>query len=252
MPISENMWPRTFWNYKGGLYAETHYSMIVGRYNYEKGKYMSQKIEEMASFFDARIEGYDDHMKSNCEYYEDFYEAVGACVPQDAKEVLILGCGTGADLGVLMKRCQDANFTCVDLSSEMLKAMTARFPEAPIQLIKGSYFQVGYNKKYDAVVAVMTMHHWTYEEKIELYRKIKDDLKPGGIYVEGDYYVGLERERELMKRRTMLLADSDPGQYYHIDIPYNQNTQRQLYALAGFSGMEVAFAFKGDEVHKVF
>lgn len=56
-------------------------------------------LERMDDFFTARINGYDEHMKSNIEGASLFYKFTAALLPagENAK-VLGLGCGTGLEL----------------------------------------------------------------------------------------------------------------------------------------------------------
>jgi len=59
------------------------------------------------------------------------------------------------------------------------------------------------------------MHHWLEDEKLPLYQKIYRALKPGGIYIEGDYVVEdsimeemLERYDQLKNQITLMLVSS--------------------------------------------
>lgn len=208
----------------------------------------------MASFFDARIEDYDDHMQESVEQFDVFYEEVSCSVPLNAKQVLILGSGTGTDLSLLLKRLPDCQFTCVDMSIEMLNALKEKFKSEMhrIELIQGSYFDVKYTQQFDAIVAVMTMHHWIYEDKLQLYKKIKMDLTIEGCYVEGDYYATLDDEKEFIERRTSLLKEVDQEVFYHIDIPFHHSTQERLIKEAGFKSFDRVYVFKGKEVQRCY
>ena len=76
--------------------------------------------------------------------------------------------------------------------------------------------------------------------KLELYRKIRNALKDGGIYIEGDYVVDEDEEQKLLKKyhEKMQLVDSyqqvDPNQQYHIDIPFTVQHQERLLSKSGF------------------
>lgn len=208
-------------------------------------------VEKMASFFDARINGYDDHMRQHNDDFEMFYQTIAGCVPADSKEILVLGCGTGADLQAVTKRFTKANFTCVDLSDEMLQTTQKRFSflGQRLTLVKGSYFDVDYPNKYDAIVAVMTMHHWTFEEKLQLYTKIIKDLNPQGVYIEGDYYATLEDEKRHLDRYITLKETLSTSEYYHIDIPMNRVTQQKLYTSSGFKQVDIVYVRDANEIH---
>lgn len=209
------------------------------------------KLEEMASFFDDRVQTYDTHMKETIDQFDVLYEEVANCVPDYAKDVLVLGSGTGTDLELLLERLPETSFVCVDMSSEMLIALERKFPndQHRIKTIQGSYFEVTYKNKFDAVVAVMTMHHWDHDEKNLLYTGIKSILKPGGCYIEGDYYVKIEDEMKFLNQKKNLLEENDLDMLYHIDIPFNHSTQENILVEVGFINFERIYVYRGKEVH---
>lgn len=203
----------------------------------------SLRPEEMAAFFNARVEGYDDHMRSSLgDLFDDFYTAVAAPIPAGAAPVILdLGAGTGAELATIFARSQNARFTCVDMAPAMLEKLSERFAaqREQLTLICGSYLEVALPEgAFDFAVAAMTMHHFLHGPKRDLYRRIRQALRPGGIYIEGDYYVTAAEEREFIERRAELLRQVDEG-LYHIDIPFTLDTQRRLLLEAGFTACDV-------------
>jgi len=217
----------------------------------------TERPEEMAAFFDARVGGYDDHMREAMgDLFDGFYNSVAAPVPEGDKPVNILdlGVGTGAEIAVILQRAPRARFTCVDLSAGMLEKLSERFApqREQLTLVHGSYLDVPLpTATFDLAVAVMTMHHFDHETKRNLYARIRAALKPGGAYVEGDYYASSpEEEVQLLERRAELLRQVAPGEegLYHIDIPFALETQRRLLADAGFAAVEVAWEVEGKAV----
>ena len=63
--------------------------------------------------------------------------------------------------------------TGIDLAGDMLNALRRKFPDKALTLIQGSYFAIPLGENcYDAVVSVESLHHFTQEEKIPLYRNV--------------------------------------------------------------------------------
>ena len=56
-------------------------------------------LERMSDFFEARLDGYDEHMLTCIEGAEAFYPFTASLLPRaEAASVLDLGCGTGLEL----------------------------------------------------------------------------------------------------------------------------------------------------------
>ena len=75
--------------------------------------------EEMGAFFTARLEGYEEHMA----IWKPAYERFARLLPENCREILDLGCGTGLELDEIWKLRGDVNVTGVDLNEEMLEVL---------------------------------------------------------------------------------------------------------------------------------
>ena len=54
-------------------------------------------------------------------------------------------------------------------------------------------------EQYGAVVSVESLHHFTPEQKLGLYKKIHAALRPGGFFLEADYIACCEEEETLLR-----------------------------------------------------
>ncbi|MDF2672008.1 MAG: SAM-dependent methyltransferase [Clostridiales bacterium] len=208
----------------------------------------SNKPEEMASFFNKRANGYEEHMKETVESFDKYYISVSNSIDntQDVIEILDIGCGTGLEIEGILKKAPNARITCIDMSEGMLDLLKEKYKGYMNQLniITGSYVELPFGEEnYDYVVSVMTMHHWKYNEKKEIYIKIKNALKNGGKYIEGDYYVALERERELLDEyhKEINKYKLSRENFYHLDIPFAIETQKRLFNEVGFNQFEIVW-----------
>ena len=201
-------------------------------------------LERMDAFFEARLEVYDDHMLRNIEGAAEFYPYTARCLP-DAPgcTVLDLGCGTGLELEFYFERNPNAAVTGIDLSRGMLDALARKFPDKALTLIPGSYFSVPLGTAcYDAAVSVESLHHFTKEEKTELYRSLRNALKDGGWFILTDYFAHEDAfeafcfaERERLKAEQGI-ADAA---FYHYDTPLTVAHEREALLEAGFSSVTV-------------
>ena len=101
-------------------------------------------------------------------------------VPEDCQGALEVGCGTGAFARLLAERCR--HVTAIDLSGEMIRVARSRSRNA-----KNLHFEVAdaltWNfprSHFDYICSIATLHHL---QQRELFVKMRDALKPGGVLV---------------------------------------------------------------------
>ena len=202
------------------------------------------KLERMDDFFAARVDGYDDHMRTCIEGASDFYAYTASLLPKAAgARVLDLGCGTGLELEEYFSLNPDAAVTGIDLSDAMLGALKAKFPEKKLTLINGSYFDVPLGEKqFDAAVSVESLHHFTAEKKAGLYGKLHAALKPGGVFVLTDYFAESEAlEKEYFDNLALLKKQQglDDNTFYHYDTPLLAKHEMEILRGAGFRDVRI-------------
>ena len=204
--------------------------------------------EEMASFFDVRADGYEDHMIT--EVYrgkqDEFYARAVSSIPEtgDSIRVLDLGCGTGLELPYIFKKAPHAHITCMDMSANMLELLQEKYADyaGQIACVQGSYVTEPFAlDEYDYAISVMTIHHLLEDPKRELYRKIRNALKNGGVYIEADYVESESEAQRLLKDYHEAMKTVEPGQLYHIDIPFTMQHQERLFTGAGFTEIHIPY-----------
>ena len=199
-------------------------------------------LEKMDAFFEARLDGYDSHMMQNIAGAEAFYPFTAQCLPAEPGcSVLDLGCGTGLELEFYFQKNPSARITGIDLSRGMLHALQHKFPDKYIRLICDSYFDAPFGEAcFDAAVSVESLHHFTKAEKLPLYRKLRQALKPGGYFILTDYFAlsdAEEREHRqnlLRLKKEQQIADSA---FYHYDTPLTVAHEKEALLEAGFSSV---------------
>jgi tRNA (cmo5U34)-methyltransferase len=184
--------------------------------------------------------------------------------------LLDLGCGTGLELEGLFEKYPGIQVTGIDLSPKMLERLREKFPGKDINLLCGSYFDVSFDegasesacgrvdgstdkgfsggvsegtgRGFDVVLSVYSLHHFTEGQKLSLYQKIRRALKPGGVFINGDFIVATQELQDLfMEHGNRLRAEYGIGknELYHIDTPLTGETEIRLLIEAGFSSTKV-------------
>lgn len=200
-------------------------------------------LERMDDFFTARVDGYDEHMRQYVEEDSEFYAYTASLLPKkENAAVLDLGCGTGLELEAFFKINPAAEVTGIDLTEAMLTALKDKLPDKKITTVCGSYFDVPFGEEaFDAAVSVESLHHFSEEEKLPLFTKLRKALKPGGFFVLTDFYADTADQEFFFRSELIRLRKEQnlpDGVFYHYDTPMTVEHEKKILLAAGFSKVE--------------
>ncbi len=197
----------------------------------------------MGAFFNARIDGYEEHMLREGN---NIYVEVAQLVPKTSSlKLLDLGCGTGLELDEIFKVNPTVQVTGIDLTESMLKKLSQKHTarKKQLNLIVADYFEYDFGENvYDIALSMQTLHHFPREEKIVLYKKIYATLKPDGFYIESDYMAPDQAFEDLhLAENKRIRAEQGITQgYFHYDIPYTVEHQIDMLKNAGFGTIKIS------------
>jgi tRNA (cmo5U34)-methyltransferase len=202
---------------------------------------MVMPLEEMASFFNARIDEYEARM---LRIGKTIYTEIARLIPHSpGLKLLDLGCGTGLELDEIFKVNPTVQVTGIDMAEKLLKKLSRKHVDkkGQLNLVLADYLNYDFGENvFDIALSVQTLHHFTREVKVELYRKILTCLKPDGFYLESDYYApdqAFEDFRIAESRRLREEQGITTG-HYHYDIPHTKEKQVAMLKEAGFKSVE--------------
>lgn len=205
-----------------------------------------EPLEQMAAFFEDRIDGYEAHMRR----YEVQYRQMAALLPETTETLLDIGCGTGLELDYIFARFETLQVVGVDLSEKMLAKLRSKHPDRALTLVCADYFAYDMGvARFDAAVSFETLHHFPPERKRRLFEKICNSLKQGGMYLECDYIATSQAMEDLAfracrdrRRRDGILE----GELVHFDTPLTLEHEMQAMRDGGFSQVELVGFAPGD------
>ena len=224
-----------------------------------------EKLEKMGDFFARRVDGYDRHMMNDIKGAWQFYSYTASLLPRGRSvRILDLGIGTGLEMRFYLKENPQAYVCGIDLSPEMMEKARERFSSEQVELIQGSYFDVGLpENEYDCAVSVESLHHFTEERKLGLYKKVFSSLKHDGYFVLTDYFAENQKQQEQFFRELETLKKEngiEDEDFYHFDTPLTVENEIAVLKQAGFETVNdirnwdcthVILAVKQPELHEV-
>ncbi len=205
------------------------------------------QIAEMREFFNSVANEYETHMSEFVSGAQEYYQKTAEFIAlRQPKKLLDLGCGTGLELDEIFKRLPDLQVTGIDLADKLLAKLRQKHNDKNITLLNTSYLEWDYpEKEFDGVVAVMTLHHFDYKTKADLYKKIRKSLKQGGFFIETDYIITDEKDEAFfISERARLRAENNITGLDMYDTPLTVVHELQALREAGFTSAQEVWSYK--------
>lgn len=192
---------------------------------------LKERNQTLKEFFDRKTVGYDDvHIA-----FMESKRALTEALPDNTEKVLDLGAGTGLELIPLVERFPNIHITAADISSDMLRMLMARPFAGQVTCVIGDFFETDFGTDFDAMISTSALHHFAPEDKVRLYRKVWDALRPGGLFLNSDKTSSTPAAQEEDFRQ---LAE-DPHRWPHMDTPLTIGAECTVLEQAGFRIREV-------------
>ncbi|MDD2947016.1 MULTISPECIES: class I SAM-dependent methyltransferase [unclassified Acinetobacter] len=169
----------------------------------------------MAKDFNSQyvVDGYDEHIRKLIPGYEVVHQQIRALLKTYVDEyahVLIVGCGTGYELGHLVQLFPDWTFTATELSENMLdKArhhIHALNAAHRVEFVLGNVDQLKTGPTYDAALSILVTHFVDFADKPKFFKAISSRLKSQGLFMTFDL-TKIKSDQELQTLRYVCEAN---------------------------------------------
>jgi len=208
---------------------------------------MALKAEHVQEHFRGQAPAYPELMQRLIPYYDLQADVMVSLMPGDRTlplSILDLGCGPGVMASRLAAEFPHARLTLFDLTAEMIERCEARLGANPrVTFRVGDFREDDFGSGYDLILASLSLHHATLDERPFLAERLLGSLVPGGQLITAEVIVDespqvQERQYELW-RRFMASQGEDAEAWYrkHLakDHPVQVSQWIRTLADAGFS-----------------
>lgn len=195
---------------------------------------LEKRSLEMQDFFNEKADGYDEvHLP-----FMDSKKMICDSLDNSVERILDLGAGTGLELVPIFEKYPNVHVTAIDITEKMLNLLKERDFGDKVDIICGDFFKVDFGDNYDAVISSAALHHFVGNDKLNLYKKVYDSLKKGGLFLNCDCHA-IDDEDEEKRLREFI---ETPDLMRHMDTPVTVKHEIEFLINAGFSEAYV----KGD------
>ncbi len=152
-------------------------------------------MENIKEHFEKEAKEFDEIIIKLIPYYEQMVDSLVSSIPfndNDQIRVIDLGCGTGTIAKKISDRYKNSTIVCLDIAANMIEMAQLKLAGHPkTEFINADFSKIDFTEKFDVVVSSLALHHLeTDKQKKDFYRRIFDNLKINGIFVNADVVLG--------------------------------------------------------------
>ena len=152
------------------------------------------KQKQVIEHFSKQADEYEKLMVRIVPQYRKQHEIIYDLLPIEKTRkyrVLDLGCGNGILSELVFKKLPRSFIVGFDLTEDMLKAFNKKLSgySGQFELKPGDYRTDSIGANYDIVLAGLTLHHLTWDERKKFYKTIYYALNEDGIFISRDIII---------------------------------------------------------------
>lgn len=199
------------------------------------------------------VESYDEHIRKLIPGYELIHLQVNALLKTYAPEhahVLVVGCGTGHELGYLAAQFPHWTFTAIDPAPNMLEQakalLAAEHLDKNITFIQTDTSGLkDLKQNFDVALSILVSHFIPETDKTAYFQEIYQALKENGLCLSYDLTQISDQQQlkslqhlaeltGLTEKQSQAMVERLHDDFFLI----SNNTMHQLFKNVGFSSVE--------------
>lgn len=180
------------------------------------------KPEQVQAHFRAQVPAYPELMQRLIPHYDLQREVMLSLMPGDRTRplrILDLGCGPGIMASRLAEEFPHARLTLFDLTVEMIDRCQSRLGANPrVSFRVGDFREDDFGSGYDLILASLSLHHATVDERPSLAERLFRALAPEGQLITAEVVVDESpqvRERQYRAWRHFMASQGEDGEAWY-------------------------------------
>src|SRR4051812_44519576 len=154
---------------------------------------MAVKTEQVQEHFRAQAPAYGELMQRLIPHYDLQRDVMVSLMPSDRTlplRILDLGCGPGVMASRLVEEFPHAQLTLFDITVEMIDRCVSRLGANPrVSFRVGDLRDDDFGSGYDLILASLSLHHATLDERPSLAGRLFRSLVPGGQLITAEVVI---------------------------------------------------------------
>ena len=178
-----------------------------------------ESVHPAASAFGAHAGEYDGLRRRLVPPFDALYRTAVETLellPREPRRVLDLGAGTGVLSRFVRAAYPSCELVLLDSAARMLEQASATL-EGPATFELGDLREELPPGPFDAVVSALAIHHLSDTEKKDLFSRIHEALRAGGVFVNAEHVAApspeLERHYENWHERSSFELGTSPAEW---------------------------------------
>lgn len=156
------------------------------------------KQDQVKEHFAKQADNYTELMARIVPQYLDQHQIINSLLPAGDKSyrALDLGCGNGILSELVLRKLPNSFVIGFDLTDDMLDAYEKNLSNYVnrFECKQGDFRKDSIGNEYDIIIAGLSLHHLTWEERKKFYKCLYSDLNPGGIFISRDIIIDEDHE----------------------------------------------------------
>jgi tRNA (cmo5U34)-methyltransferase len=178
--------------------------------------------EQVKQHFAKQADDYEQLMVRIVPQYREQHEIIRSLLPSgdNAYNGLDLGCGNGVLSELVLGKLPHAHVVGFDLTEDMLKACDKKLSKysGRHELKQGNFLSDPIGSQYDIILAGLTLHHLTWNQREHFYKTLFDSLHEGGLVICRDIIIdedeNVRRDQYAMWKEFMKSQGEDQESWY--------------------------------------